>query len=59
MKWSRKKIVISSLSATLAVLLLIGAAIGYTYYLAVTGQSKITIPEFTLKPNSKINRLIH
>ena len=54
MKWSRKKIVISSLSATLAVLLLIGAAIGYTYYLAVTGQSKITIPEFTLKPNSKI-----
>ena len=54
MKWSRKKIVISAISALLAVLLLIGAALGYTYYLAVTGQSNVTVPDFTLKPNSKI-----
>ena len=54
MKWSRKKIVVSGVSTLLAILLIVGAALGYTYYLAVTGQSKVAVPEFTLNPNSKI-----
>ncbi len=54
MKWSRKKIVISGVSTLLSVIILTGVAFGYTYYLAVTGQSKVVVPEFTLTPSSKI-----
>ena len=54
MRFLSKKVLISVAAALLVIILGISAALGYTYYRAITGQSEVVIPEFTLSPASKI-----
>jgi hypothetical protein len=54
MRFLSKKILISGIVVISLLILIIGGALGYTYYQAITGQSKVVLPDFTLEPASQI-----
>ena len=54
MRLISKKTVIWSAVILLAILLSIAGYAGYTYYMAVNGKGEVTVPQFTMTPDSKI-----
>jgi len=54
MRYLPKKILISGIALIAVIIMITAGVLGYTYYLAVTGKSKVQAPEFTLTPATQI-----